>query len=42
MPQISIIKKLDIQKAHRLDDLSNIAFAFEKWGRENELSFWEN
>jgi len=48
MSQISIIKKSDIQEAHRFDaeflkqkhDLDEIAFAFEKWGKENRLSFW--
>ncbi len=40
MLQISIIKKSDIQEARRFDDLYDIAFAFEKWGKENELSFW--
>lgn len=48
MPQISIIKKSNIQEARRFDakfskqkhDLDDIAFAFEKWARENRLSFW--
>ena len=46
MSQISIIKKSDIQEERRFDaeffkqkhDLDNIAF--EKWGKENGLSFW--
>ncbi len=40
MPQISIIKKSDVQEARKFDDLDEIAFAFEKWGRENGLGFW--
>ena len=35
-------RKLDehgrLKQKHDLDD---IAFAFEKWGRENRLSFWK-
>ena len=46
MPQNSIIKKSDIQEVRQFDagflkqkhDLD--AFAFEKWGKENGLSFW--
>ncbi len=41
MPQISIIKKQIFNEARKFDDLDEIAFAFEKWGKENGLSFWK-
>lgn len=45
-----MILKIDKNRERKLDehghlkqkhDLDEIAFAFEKWGKENELSFWE-